>query len=234
MLLPILLAGLLGVSEGPAGAPSPSPALGEFAHVCRLAPEGRSPFFGRAIVADLRERLAASPSLAAQYGLRLRLADELFRVGEVPEAVRVMEETLALAEREGVLPAARVDLQWRLAVFRLRLAEDENCIRRHTAASCIFPVAGEGVHAVPAPARQAGDLFLRVLEANPGNLRARWLLNLSRMTSGDFPAGVPERFRLPAGALESAAPFPRWRDRAPDLGLGVWDLAGGGIMDDFD
>ena len=41
----------------------------------------------------------------------------------------------------------------------------------NAAASCIFPVAGEGVHVVPTPARTAGDLFLRVLEIDPGLVR---------------------------------------------------------------
>jgi hypothetical protein len=235
MLFPLLLTGLLGVSEGPAGAPSPSPAAGELAQVCRRLQEGRNPFFGRAIVPELREQLAA-PSLdtGGRLRFRLRLADELFRLGEVPEAIREMEEALALAEREGMSPAFRTDLLSRVAVFRLRLAEEENCIRRHTAASCIFPVSGEGVHVVPAPARLAGDLFLKVLEARPEDLSARWLLNLARMTSGEFPAGVPEGFRLPSRALASEAPFPRWRDLAPELGLDVWDLAGGAVLDDLD
>jgi VCBS repeat protein/ASPIC/UnbV protein len=236
MLLPLLLAGLLGASEGPAGAPSSPLVQGELAYVCRRLQEGRNPFFGRAVVAELRQQLAALPpfDVATRLRLQVRLAEEKFRLGDVPEAVRGIEEVLAFAEREGLNPDLRLDLLSRLAVFRMRLAENENCILRHTAASCIFPVAGEGIHTVPAPARLAGDQFLRVLSARPGDLTARWLLNLARMTSGDFPAGVPEGSRLPPRALESEAPFPRWRDIAPELGLAVWDLAGGAVMDDLD
>jgi hypothetical protein len=65
-------------------------------------------------------------------------------------------------------------------------------------------------------------------------MHVAWLHNLSRMYSGDWPQATPEKFRLPSDAFEQGAPFVEWRDRAPDLGVAVLDLAGGALMDDFD
>jgi hypothetical protein len=125
----------------------------------------------------------------------------------------------------------------RLALRRnahLQAGEDENCVLRHTAASCILPIREEGRHLRPDHARRSGDLSLALLRARPGSASARWLLNLSRMVSGDYPTGVPEGARLPAAALVSEEPAAGWIDRAPQLGVSTPDLAGGAILDDFD
>jgi hypothetical protein len=125
----------------------------------------------------------------------------------------------------------------RLALLRnahLQAAEDENCVLRHTAASCILPIREAGLHARPEHARRAGDLSLALLRARPDSVSARWLLNLARMVSGDHPDGVPEGLRLPEGALVSEESAAVWTDRAPALGVAAVDLAGGAILDDFD
>jgi hypothetical protein len=125
----------------------------------------------------------------------------------------------------------------RLTVLRnahLQAGEDKNCVLRHTAASCILPFQPEALHTLPDHARRAGDLSLEILALQPDSVSARWLLNLTRMVTGDYPEGVPADLRLPEDAFRSDEDFPRWLDRAPDLGVNVIDLAGGGIMDDFD
>ena len=125
----------------------------------------------------------------------------------------------------------------RLTVLRnahLQAGEDENCVARHTAASCIIPFQKESLHTFPEHARRAADLSLEILALRPDSVSARWLLNLMRMVSGDYPEGVPAALRLAEDAFRSDEDFPRWSDRAPDLGVNVIDLAGGAVMDDFD
>ncbi|MBW2579171.1 MAG: CRTAC1 family protein, partial [Deltaproteobacteria bacterium] len=125
----------------------------------------------------------------------------------------------------------------RLTVLRnahLQAGEDENCVLRHTAASCILPFQPESLHTLPDHARRAGDLSLEILALQPDSVSARWILNLMRMVSGDYPEGVPAALRLPEAAFRSDEDFPRWVDRAPELGVNAVDLAGGAVMDDFD
>jgi hypothetical protein len=100
--------------------------------------------------------------------------------------------------------------------------------------SCILPFAPEAVHRRAEHTRRAGDRLAEVLELIPGAVHSAWLLNIARMASGDYPAGVPPAFRLPPEALTSPIPYPHFRDRARDLGVASVDLAGGAVMDDFD
>jgi len=125
----------------------------------------------------------------------------------------------------------------RLALLRnahLQAGEDENCVLRHSAASCILPIREEGLHLRPEHARRAGDLSLALLRMRPDSVSARWLLNLARMVSGDYPEGVPDLARMPEDTFVSDEPAAAWTDRAPELGIGRADLAGGAILDDFD
>ncbi len=125
----------------------------------------------------------------------------------------------------------------RLTILRnahLQAGEDQNCVVRHTAASCIVPFQEDSLHTLPEHARRAGDLSLEILGLRPDSVSARWILNLTRMVTGDYPSGVPAALRLPEDVFRSEETFPRWSDRAPDLGVNVADLAGGAVMDDFD
>ena len=65
--------------------------------------------------------------------------------------------------------------------------------------------------------------------------RARWLLNVARRLSGDFPEDVPVDLRIGEDAFASA-PFAggRWRNLGPELAVDALDLAGGAVVDDFD
>jgi hypothetical protein len=113
-------------------------------------------------------------------------------------------------------------------------AENQNCFINHTATSCILPFDEGGIHAKADPARRAGEVALAILADDPSNSVARWVLNLMRMASRDYPEGVPIADRLPENVLRSSSQTKTWKNRALALGLTTFDLAGGAIMDDFD
>ena len=232
----ILLAALLAAA-GPAPPPLPTTeqTRTEFQGICERLRAGRNRFFGEAPLNDLRARLAQPiPNPKTQVDLRIALLIDEVRLGHIDRAMAAAEEALAIQERAGLDENVRLNLMQMLAFLHLRAAEDENCVLRHTAESCVFPIGKGGVHVEPRHSRAAGDLYTQILAKRPDDEVSRWLLNLARMTSGDFPGGVPEGFRLPISELTSRVPFPRWRDLAPELGVDVRDLAGGAVMEDFD
>jgi hypothetical protein len=210
--------------------PTPEETRAEFQAVCRRLAEGKNPFFGTAVASDLQARLAAGGlDPATEISIRMNLGIELIRHGRFEEAIEVGSAPVLQTR-----PDARSSRLLLQAVARMQIAEEKNCVDDHQAASCILPIRPEAVHRQPEQSRRAGDLYLEYLRENPDDLHIRWLLNLSRMITGDFPEGVPEELRLPPGSLTSEVALPRWTDVAPELGVNAFDLAGGALMDDFD
>jgi hypothetical protein len=66
----------------------------------------------------------------------------------------------------------------------------------HGPRSCLLPIEGSGVHAEQEGSRAAIREYLELLEANPGDMTARWLLNVAFMTgrgaSGESAAAVAD------------------------------------------
>ncbi len=218
--------------EDDSGYPSPEP---EFAKICTTLRESDDPFYGEARERALREKLAATTrGTTDAIATEALLGRELLKLGRVDEAIGHLARAASEPGTRRLNAAIRLDMNVYLGLAYLQAAEDQNCLLHHSAASCILPLEGPGVHALPELARQAGDTFLEIAESHPKALQTLWLLNLARMASGDYPDGVPQRFRVPPSALSSSSAFPRWIDRAPALGVATDDLAGGAVMDDFD
>ncbi len=242
----IALAGLLVFGPAPstpaepdAGPPSTTTDLvrDEFLSVCRRFTEGDGQFFGRTRVDDLEARLAlVDGDPLGELLLRGRLGYELIRLGRHTEAIAHLERTLEIIEGDAMegREKLRSELHRLLALAHLQIAEDENCLAHHSAASCILPFAAGALHVEPVHTRAAADHLAIRLEATPGDVGARWLLNLAHMLLDDYPEGVPARWRLPDDALASEAPFPAWHDVAAAVGVSGFDLSGGAVMDDFD
>jgi hypothetical protein len=224
---------LMAVSAGfsaEARFPRVAETRAEFEAVCKRLAEGDNPFFGTAVASELQARLAAGNlDPATEIGIRMNLGIELIRHGRFDEAIEV--GSAPVLETTPDSRSSRLLLQ---AVARMQIAEETNCVHEHQPSSCILPIRPEAVHRLPDQSRLAGDLYLEYLRSNPDDLHIRWLLNLSRMITGDFPDGVPEALRLPEGSLSSPIDFPRWVDVAPELGVNPFDLAGGAVVDDFD
>ncbi|MEP7376711.1 MAG: CRTAC1 family protein [Chitinophagaceae bacterium] len=120
-----------------------------------------------------------------------------------------------------------------LALAYLRLGERINCIKDHSGESCIFPIAGRGVHADKTSSGKAIELYQQVLNTDPTDLESRWLLNIAYMTVGGYPGQVPPIFLIKGLDTDTSAAVKPFVDAAVNVGLNIKNLSGGSIVDDF-
>ena len=163
-----------------------------------------------------------------------KLAVQLLRAGRTEDAIAQIDRLAEILESAGSgSEKNRRTLQRLRGLAYLRLGEQENCLIRHTIESCLLPIAGEGVHRIERGSRSAIEVYTELLGAEPDNLSFRWLLNLAYQTLGEYPDGVPERYRIPPDVYDGEAVTRRLRDAAPAAGLSHTALSGGVAMDDF-
>jgi len=217
-----------GSPEGPSSDPT-----AEFLRIADRLTSGDNPYLGTAVIRETRARLASRTlPPREELGLHMRLAQALLRNGDLDEALAEVETALApldLATRSDAAFFYRA-----LGIIQLRRAEVQNCVQRHNADCCIFPLRGDGIHSLREPALRARDAYLAALAREPGDLADRWLLNVVAMALGEWPDGVPAAYVIPPSAFASGYDVGRFPDIAPALGLDFFDLCGGAILEDFD
>jgi tetratricopeptide (TPR) repeat protein len=181
-------------------------------------------------------RIAQAELLVDQYIRKFERAQELLRSGDALQAVEQARELIQAYRMLGAEENSddMRNLRTFLALAFLRLGEQENCINRHTAESCLMPIDGSGIHTDQRGSRAAIDAYTRLLEMNAGKLEYRWLLSLAYMTVGEYPDAVPEAWRIPPEVFTSDYDPGRFRDVAQALGVDVNEMAGGSIIEDFD
>ncbi len=204
----------------------------EFLDIAQRLKESENPFLGRRQLARLREARVSISLPSDMLRNHVDLSRHLLRLGEVDEAVKEIDDAYALRDR---LPPgfSLQQVQFDRAFTYLRLAEVENCIKQHNCDCCIFPLRGGGVHVERGPAGESRQMLLDILAVQPNNLTAIWLLNIITMALGEYPESVPPDFRIPESAFDSDYDIGRFRDRASDLGVDTFNLAGGVIVEDF-
>ena len=174
---------------------------------------------------------------ADQVGYLFMKGREQLLAGHSAEAVESYERILEIITETEGLPfdaGAVRNMQDLLALSYLRLGEQENCVVQHNIDRCLLPIGETGVHTETRGSRSAIEVYTRLLRDSPGDLGYRWLLNIATMTLGEYPDKVPAEWRIPPAAFASEAELPRFYDVAPRLGLDVFGLSGGSIVDDFD
>lgn len=202
----------------------------------------QNPYLGQGRVAELRAEHDGLPDGPSQrrWALDIELAREELRLGNNETAIELYLEAYTMMGQLGeAVPADEAHVTtFELALAYMRQAENLNCALNHTSESCILPIRGGGVHRLPESSRAAARYLTEVVQRAPRDsllfLRARWLLNITSMTLGLYPDGIPEPYRIAPRVFESDEPFPRFSDVAPQLGLNSFDLAGGAIVEDFD
>jgi hypothetical protein len=163
--------------------------------------------------------------------LYAKKANVLLQLGQEQRAVHLMDSvsnTFIVGNPNRLLVART------LALAYLRLGERTNCINNHTAESCIFPIAGTGIHLDRSGSEKAIMLYEKILKQYPDDDESRWLLNIAFMTVGGYPQDVPAPYLLKmadtSAYQHSIKPF---KDVAMDLGLATRKMAGGSIVEDF-
>jgi hypothetical protein len=225
--------------------PADATPLEEFTAIAERVEAGtNNQFLGPAYVEDLRRKIAAGTFGSGEDTKnRVDLVHALLRDGEIEAAIHVLDPLIAAFERGELTAIQKEDVAEVVrtrALAHLRQAEVQNCVTRHVAECCIYPLAGGGLHAVDAPARAAKQdylTFLRLIEGTDrdrARLSAMWLLHIADMALGGKREGIPEAFRLPPTVPESTRDIGSFVDVASDVGLDSFDLAGGAVVDDFD
>ncbi|MFQ5678769.1 MAG: CRTAC1 family protein [Gemmatimonadota bacterium] len=188
---------------------------------------------------DSARKLAPPVEPTQRIAFEARLAEEELHVGRIEEAIARLEKLLEGLQEDGqrVPPELTLRVISGLGTAQLRLWERDNCTRGRSVGPCLFPIESPGPPPDPASAdaaRAATTIYGSLLGLRPGDLTARWLLNLSYMMAGEYPEGVPASLLIPPEAFRSEADVGRFPEIAAELGLDVSGHLGGAIMDDFD
>lgn len=161
--------------------------------------------------------------------LQYNKAAILLENGMETQAVDLYE---SLQEAFTRTPQTALNYYLNLGTAYLRLAERNSCIMGHNADACTMPLRGLGIHQDKAPARLAIRAFQKVLEIDPKDYDALWLLNISYMVIGEYPTGIPKAWLIP-GLDAPGEKMNAFISMAPDLGIGINCVSGGSVVEDF-
>ena len=196
----------------------------------------KNPFRFPERVEILREKLARTTDPAQRLEIKLQFAHHLLSAGDSEAALKEFEGCERLMKgKGGTVPSPLLTmLLTAKAMCYLRMGEQENCLDNYNAESCLFPMQGGGVYRLQRGPRGAIGVLTELLQKFPGDLRARWLLNIAYMTLGEYPDKVPPEWVIDPKLFASDYDIKRFPDVAGNLGLDVDDLAGGVVLEDFD
>ncbi len=178
-------------------------------------------------------RIPDEPSAARRH--LYRLAREQVRAGQTEAGLETISMLESMMDREA--PPGGPDFRRRLrslkAIAYLRLGEQDNCISRHHADACIFPITAAGHHTIRRGSTNALAEYVGLLREDSSDISSRWLANLAMMTLGMNTVDIPDGIAIPAETFQSDCDFPRFPDVAPAMGANVVGLAGGCVAEDF-
>ncbi len=182
------------------------------------------------------EALGTSAPLEARINSLSIAGDLELLAGETVKAAEHLAAAydMLVPVRDRLPPGIEAQALLDVAIAHLRLAEVQNCVECNTCDSCIFPIRETGIHTKKQASQRAVGYLNRLLELQPDDLKARWLLNIATMTIGEYPAALTSKNLIPPAALEAGAPFPRFFNRAHEMGVATRTLSGGVVADDFD
>lgn len=201
------------------------------ASVAKSAFNSANIFAPAASIRQLDSLLAVSSNPDAVTGYRYRKAIMYLELGREDSSRAILESLL----QNDLLPlyGDPVAVKKDLALTYLRIGEKTNCTTNHSAESCIFPIKGQGIHHDKTGSAKAAALYRSLLKINPGDLEARWLLNIAHMTMGSYPDCVPPAYLIPGLDNDTSTLVKPFADAAIVTGLNTQDQAGGSIVDDF-
>jgi hypothetical protein len=202
----------------------------------KSAEPGSMAYLSDELIPLIQRRLAETTDVGQRIDLGLQLGIQQTQAGQPDAAINTLAgiDDVVAAGGGSLSSRGQAELRMRRAIAWLRLGEQENCLATHGPDSCLFPLAPAAFHRLTRGSRNALGLLNAQLQARPGDLGSRWLLNLAHMTLGEYPDRVPPQWLIPPSVFASEYPLPRFPDVAGVVGLDTYDLAGGVVIDDFD
>jgi hypothetical protein len=189
-----------------------------------------------AMMKSILQNGSQSQDLGSETHVEFTYAAELLNAGKTEEALQeddLIEQQLSDADPDE-LAQAQPFLLPQEAIGYLRLGEQQNCCDNNNSYSCLLPITGPGVHTKQYGSRHAITCLTKLLHIKPGDLRARWLLNIAYMTVGEYPKSVPKQWLIPLKDFGGDYPMKKFYNAAPEMGLDFLNCAGGVVMEDFE
>ncbi len=152
--------------------------------------------------------------------------------GEMNDAIAQYEQAHRLAQ--SVMPGAIPDLLQSLGVVHLHKAEMDNGFYHSAGDRCLLSVRGGRKVEKTEDFDKAVEYLVKLLDAKPDDVEAKWLLNVAHLATGGYPEQVPGRYRIPPEAFGSTQDVGRFVDVAAAAGVDSFSSAGGVVVDDFD
>ena len=233
VLVAVLAALATTCSEAQAPAGGPTTDLAEYFEALTQTTD---PFFGTRQRAELVDKVAASTPTSHETFItsRIDLAEDHLRFGEAREAAALLIEALQAEDRDDEEGKHRTKLLMDLAVVYLKVGELDNRLTPDGALICTLPLDASVVDGNTFGSTNAIRYLVDLLQTEPDNLKARWLLNIANMTLGTYPDEVPGAYLVPREVLEGGYDIGWFNNVAASAGLSALDTAGGSILEDFD
>src|SRR5262245_59354780 len=187
-------------------------------------------------IATLEKQLAAEPVPEKKAAISTRLAAAQLEAGRVMDGIETLRRTKTTIDEAGIAPDSpvRQNYLWWVGIANLRLGEQDNCVGNHSAESCIVPIRGNGVYKEKRGPEAAIAAYTEYLAHDPGDLGARWLLNIASMNIGAWPDRVPPEFLIAPDTFQSDYDIKRFINLAPATGLDSVSISGGSVLEDLD
>ena len=181
-----------------------------------------------AVMTQLTAMLSRPASPAVVRDLNTLLGDLNSYSGNFEAAIDYWQAAYKVAEQNS--PERLAQIEESIGVVYLQragLALFQDFIFPRTLNTKLTPAQKSDLH-------DAAAYFIRYLNRVPDDGEVRWLLNLTYMLSGQYPAAVPKEYLIRPATFASAEDVVRFRDVAAAAGLHRNGQAGGLIVDDFD
>ena len=186
--------------------------------------------------AQATDRIIAQTNDAGQFiSLSFKSGIEWLNAGDYSAAINRLEAIFALIKKHNIsIPDdAYYTIKEVLGMCYLRKAEIENCVQHHNEYSCLIPIHPDGQHVLKEGSQKALEIFRDLLNTKNPKWQTKWLYNIAHMTLGGYPAEVEAPFLIDESIFSSELSFPRFRDIGMSLGLGINDISGSVVMEDF-
>jgi hypothetical protein len=187
-------------------------------------------------IAYRMDQFQNGPNISSKITNGLVAGVEMVRAGKPEDGLRQYSAVRRFMQQNEI-PLTPEDLRSivsLLATAHLRRGEQQNCIARCSSGACIFPIRDDGVHVNQDGSRLAMKTIGMLLQSHPDDLAMRWLLSLAAMTVGEYPDGVPAKWRIPPSVFESEFDIKEFPNVSAKTGVNMLGLSGGVVTEDFD